>query len=162
MATTEKSINYEKITQESEDIFCMLTPEIKKAIQRTLYDLQKLIFDPKDKCIEVSQRLCDEINKVELNSAIVVCCLAFWRNDIYSENDLHAYLAHQFVLYINGNEKYFIDLTLRQFDKQLPVIFITTVEKGHLGSTAKLEGQGLHQTYPEIIDLNYKGLRLQL
>lgn len=97
----------------------------------------------KGRCVEISRYLCDEINKVEPNSAIVVCCRGFWIDKSYAENDLARYLHHSFVKY----KDYYIDLTLRQFNDKFPIFYI---DKVHLGNN-----QYLHQTYPEIKDLNY-------
>ena len=129
-------LDYRKITNQSVLAYIdHLSDNIVEAIYNTYCNND--MSDIKGRCIEISRYLCDEINKVEPNSAIVVSCIGFWGN----KNDLY---THQFVKY----KDWYIDLTLRQFDNELPNTYIS---KTHLGCNQRLQ-----QTYPEITDLNYK------
>lgn len=136
-------LDYRKITNQSVLAYIdHLSDNIVEAIYNTHCNNDMSTI--KGRCIEISRYLCDKINEVEPESAIVVCCRGFWRDERYGENDLHAYQTHQFVKY----KDWYIDLTLKQFDNELPNTYIS---KTHLGCN-----QRLHQTYPEITDLNYK------
>lgn len=150
--TSKKPINYNLSSDEEQISWLTLKQlplNIIHAMEVTHVDKLFDLATP-GKCVEVSRYLCDKINKVEPNSAIVVCCRGFWRDNKFEENDLYAYQAHQFVLY---QKKYFIDMTLKQFDKHLPCPLVRTVKEGHIGCYKEI-----CQTYPEITDLNYKGL----
>ena len=121
--------------------FNNLPKEIRHAVYITI--INNNMSNIKGRCIEISRYLCDKINEVEPESAIVVCCRGFWRDERYGENDLYAYQAHQFVKY----KEWYIDLTLRQFSNKLPFIY---VNKYHLG-----KNQYIYQTHPDITDSIY-------
>lgn len=155
ISITKKPINYCLSSDEGKKSWLALSqiPSIIDLIvDADIYIDVKLGGNVEGKCVEVSRYLCDKINEIEPNSAITVCCRGFWRNSKFKKNDLNAYQAHQFVLYKN---KYFIDMTLKQFDINLPCPLIRTVEQGHIGCYKEI-----CQTYPEITDLNYKGLNI--
>lgn len=135
-------MDYNKLFNEStENLFLGLPSDIGTIVAKM--SIYYVNTKSRDKCIEISRHLCDEINKTEPNSAIVICCRGFWIDEIYAENDLARYLHHTFVKY----KDWYIDLTLKQFDNKLPALYIS---KSHLG-----KNQYIHQTYPEITDLNY-------